>query len=772
MNRIFRRLTFLMLAASPGLGFGEPRPVDPPRASQTVPVTELPLERLRGLPVVAASVNGSRPYRFVVDWGANVLAVSPAMARELKLPPAARAGAGGERVAIEELRVGADSFRGMTALVDPFFDRGEADGVLGLNVYGGLVATIDYPRARFRLEEGSLPPADGRNVLDYGASGPEEFTVPVEIAGRRVPAVLDTGASRGLLLPSAAEHDFAYRTPLAESAGFAAGPRAGKYHPREGVLKGSLKLGAFEFSDPPVALNESPSFLIGAAILEKFVLSLDQKNRRVRLLSPAAADASPAREAGGDVKFPDTPLGRRVAAYFDACNSGDEARMKTFFEQNCSAEALRRRPAADRLRVYAEMRAANKRFRVGRTSLEADGTVTVLAENADGEWRQFGFEGEPGGDQRLAGVRVEDAEPPADAAGKPQAPPPAPKRSDSEAAAAADALATDLAARGEFSGAILLARGGAPFFQKAYGLANREFRVPCALDTKFNIGSMNKFLTTIAIGQLASSGRLSLRDTIRKWLPGYPNAYADRVTVAQLVAMRSGMGDVFGPKMEATPPLAIRKLEDYLPFFQDDPLKFEPGQKQEYSNAGYVVLGLIVQRASGEDYYEYIRRHILIPAGMADTDSFDVDEVVPNRAEGYTREGPPGRDGAPVARRAAFALPGRGSSAGGGYSTVGDFLKLDRAFRAGRLLPPPWMAWAVSHDDPSKEPAAGSAAALTGGYGFAGGSPGTNGVMLMNFDSGTTVIVFSNLDPPSAESVARQIRGWLPPDSIAIPTPP
>ncbi len=136
--------------------------------------------------------------------------------------------------------------------------------------------------------------------------------------------------------------------------------------------------------------------------------------------------------------------------------------------------------------------------------------------------------------------------------------------------------------------------------------------------------------------------------------------------------------------------------------------------------------------------------------------------LVPNRAEGYTMDGPPGGNGAPVARRAAFAHPGRGNSAGGGYSTAGDLLKLDQAFRSGKLLPPEWTAWAVSHDAPMQSAVAGSTATLSGGFGFAGGSPGTNAVMLMNFDAGTTVIVLSNLDPPSAESVEQQIRGWLP----------
>jgi D-alanyl-D-alanine carboxypeptidase len=219
------------------------------------------------------------------------------------------------------------------------------------------------------------------------------------------------------------------------------------------------------------------------------------------------------------------------------------------------------------------------------------------------------------------------------------------------------------------------------------------------------------------------------------------------------------MGDMFTPRFAKIPPLEIRSLEDYLPAFEKDPLQFEPGERQQYSNAGFIVLGLIVQKASGEDYFDYVKRHVLAPADMQSTASYEVDEIVPGRAEGYTLDGPPGPDGKPMPRRAVFTHPGRGSSAGGGYSTAGDLLKLDRALRDGKLLSAQWSAWAVSHDA-GKAPEPG--AVLSGGFGFAGGSPGTNAVMLMNFDSGTTVVVLSNLDPPSAETVARKIRGWLP----------
>src|SRR4029077_4751025 len=130
----------------------------------------------------------------------------------------------------------------------------------------------------------------------------------------------------------------------------------------------------------------------------------------------------------------------------------------------------------------------------------------------------------------------------------------------------------------------------------------------------------------------AAAGKLSLADTIRKHLPSYPASYADRVTIGQLVSMTSGMGDFFGPKFQATPRTKLRSLADYLPLFQDDPLRFEPGTRREYSNAGYVVLGLVVEAASGEDYYAYVREHVFAPSGMKDTAWWAIDDEVPNRA--------------------------------------------------------------------------------------------------------------------------------------------
>src|ERR1043165_9916689 len=115
-------------------------------------------------------------------------------------------------------------------------------------------------------------------------------------------------------------------------------------------------------------------------------------------------------------------------------------------------------------------------------------------------------------------------------------------------------------ADGKFSGVVLLAMDGQQQFARAYGANNN-------VDTKFNLGSINKIFTQVAIAQLAEAGKLSLDDTVRKHLPDYPSLVADKITIEQLVEFRSGLGDFFGPEFMAAPPSKIRKLSDYLPLF-------------------------------------------------------------------------------------------------------------------------------------------------------------------------------------------------------------
>jgi D-alanyl-D-alanine carboxypeptidase len=290
----------------------------------------------------------------------------------------------------------------------------------------------------------------------------------------------------------------------------------------------------------------------------------------------------------------------------------------------------------------------------------------------------------------------------------------------------------------QFSGVVLLAKNGQSVFQHAYGMADRERRIANNPETAFNLGSINKAFTQIAILQLRAAGKLDLDSTVATYWPDYPNKeVARRITIRQLMRHTSGIGgNIFDPPAGGKRN-DIRALGDYLPLFVNRPLQFPPGSRNAYSNAGYVVLGLLVERLSGKDYYTYVREHILQPAGMTRTGSFLVDSLPPNTAIGYTRGG----TNAPLStslRPNSRDLPGRGSSAGGGYSTAQDLLRFLQALREQRI--------------PNGLPA---------GLGIAGGSGGINAAIEGDLPGGYDLIVLTNLDPPAAQRVARMAREWL-----------
>jgi CubicO group peptidase (beta-lactamase class C family) len=319
-----------------------------------------------------------------------------------------------------------------------------------------------------------------------------------------------------------------------------------------------------------------------------------------------------------------------------------------------------------------------------------------------------------------------------------------------------DELIRNLAGKDEFSGVVLVAKDGNPILQKAVGLASREYDVPNRLDTKFNLGSINKIFTQILIGQLIDQGKLSLDDHLVKLLPDYPNhEMAERVTLRQLLDMTSGIGDFFGPEFEATPKDRIRNLKDYLPLFANKPLEFEPGTKNKYSNGGYVVLGLIIEKLTGKSYYDYARERTFVPTGMENTGYFDADVPASNMASGYTRHNGGASDSGPL-RNNFYTRPARGSSAGGGYSTARDLLKFANALHDRKLLIPNFTAKTGSSPPPRPR-----LRLDPDGIGIAGGAPGINSTLDTGVAGHYTVIVMSNYDPPSAMNLAKQIRQRL-----------
>jgi CubicO group peptidase (beta-lactamase class C family) len=310
-----------------------------------------------------------------------------------------------------------------------------------------------------------------------------------------------------------------------------------------------------------------------------------------------------------------------------------------------------------------------------------------------------------------------------------------------------------LVVQDRFSGAVLLAKNSEVLFEQAYGFANHAFGARNNVDTKFNLASDGKMFTAVAIMQLAEQGKLRLDETVLKQLPDYPNKeVASKITVRELLTHKSGLGDIFGKEYFDANPTRFWTLESYLPLFASKPLLFEPGTKSSYSNAGYVVLGLVIERVSGESYYKYIQDNVFNLAGMSDTGCYSVSDDVPNLALGYTRlvagEVPGGRTQASEAPRRVTVSLSRGSSAGGCYSTVGDMLRFAQAAESHKLVNQEYTNQLMTGEasdwmGPMTRLEHGSGVRVVG---HAGGAPGISTWLDMYPDLGYTVVVLSNYD--------------------------
>jgi CubicO group peptidase (beta-lactamase class C family) len=428
--------------------------------------------------------------------------------------------------------------------------------------------------------------------------------------------------------------------------------------------------------------------------------------------------------------------GKRVIAYFAAFNSGDEQKLREFFNEHVAAESLKKRPIEARLEVHRQLRGDFQTLEIKKVLLVADSEVNLLAQSKNGEWLAFSFKFENQPPQKMLGFGIEPGSAP-DADDKPKYAAPTNK---AEFLSTIEKFLNDKVQADEFSGVVLIAEKDKPIFSKAFGMANKEIKQPNLADTKFNLGSINKIFTRIAVGQLAQQGKISFDDKLGKYFPDYPNKEAaEKITIRHLLTMKSGIGDIFNDKFDAMRE-KLRTNNDYLPLFINNPLEFEPGTSQRYSNGGYVLLGAIIEKVSGKSYYEYVRENIFKPAGMSNTDSFEFDKMPSNSAEGYTKRNPTGKWTNNLSTR-----PARGSAAGGGYSTAEDLLKFSLSLQSRKLSVPD------DFGQPQKDVM----------LGIAGGAPGINALLLVNGQTGYTIIVLSNYDPPSAEKTGSQIRDWL-----------
>ena len=243
-----------------------------------------------------------------------------------------------------------------------------------------------------------------------------------------------------------------------------------------------------------------------------------------------------------------------------------------------------------------------------------------------------------------------------------------------------DQVVQSYVANNQFMGSVLVARGNDVLLDKGYGSADLEWNIPNTPDTKFRLGSVTKQFTAASILLLEERGKLSVNDPVKKYMPDAPAAW-DKITIFHLLTHTSGI-----PNFTEFPD--YRKLEPFpttaeqlVARFRDKPLEFEPGEKWNYSNSGYVLLGYLIEKISGESYEKFVNENIFGPLGMKDSGYDSNTAIIPHRASGYVR----GPNGFAHAGFINMTVP---LSAGALYSTTGDLLKWEQDLFGGKLLSP------------------------------------------------------------------------------------
>ncbi|MDX2268269.1 MAG: serine hydrolase [Bryobacter sp.] len=245
-------------------------------------------------------------------------------------------------------------------------------------------------------------------------------------------------------------------------------------------------------------------------------------------------------------------------------------------------------------------------------------------------------------------------------------------------AAKADPFFTELARQGKFSGVVLIAKDGKVEFAKGYGMADYEAKRPNTLETQFRIGSITKQFTAAAILQLAEKGKLKLSDSACQHLPRCADAWKP-LTLHHLLSHTGGLANFTSLPGYAGIMNLPSEAHEQLKLVWEMPLEFTPGEKFEYSNTGYLLLGLVIEKVSGEPLGQYFTKHIFEPAGMRSTRLEGTNDNLPQRARGYR-----GNGGNPVpAQPIDMRIPG---AAGAVVSTAPDLLAWDRALAANKVI--------------------------------------------------------------------------------------
>ena len=314
---------------------------------------------------------------------------------------------------------------------------------------------------------------------------------------------------------------------------------------------------------------------------------------------------------------------------------------------------------------------------------------------------------------------------------------------------------------GTFMGTVLVARDGAAIVDKAYGMANVEWDVPNTTATKFRLGSVTKQFTAAAILLLEERGKLKIDDRVKSHLPDSPMAW-DRINIYNLLTHTAGIPNFTASPDYNTIKLTARSAEAAVTSFRDRTLDFGPGEKMSYSNSGYMVLGAIIEKVSGQTYEKFVADNLFAPAGMTDSGYDSNTAIIKRRASGYVRT-PAGFSNAGYLH---MSIP---HAAGALYSTTHDLLKWQQALFGGRIVSKASLDRMIT---PFKNDyALGVTSALVNGrrvIAHGGGIDGFNTHLAYYPDSRTVVVVLSNVNGTVPGTLAGQLGALMHGESVML----
>ncbi len=302
----------------------------------------------------------------------------------------------------------------------------------------------------------------------------------------------------------------------------------------------------------------------------------------------------------------------------------------------------------------------------------------------------------------------------------------------------------------QFMGSVLVARDQTIVLDEGYGFANLEWNVPNSPTTKFRLGSITKQFTSASIFLLKERGKLEVDDPVKKYMPDAPAAW-DKVTVFNLLTHTSGIPSFTGFPDYASTEAIPTTPEKLVARFRDKPLEFQPGEKWNYSNSGYVLLGYLIEKISGQPYAKFVQENIFNPLGMKDSGYDSNSAIILRRASGYA----PSPNGPVNAGYIDMSIP---LSAGGLYSTTEDLLRWEHGLFEGQLLSPASLQKMTT---PFKNDyACGLAVSMVKGRKLIehdGGIEGFNTQLSYYPDDKLTVIVLGNLNGSGPSGIATKI---------------